>query len=94
MADYDIGGKPPGYTDVVITTSSKEIGVGLGVRSVALLETTANLMVSQDDTLWVTPTNTAGLVMWSSRKGDGGSFFVKLASGGPTTRQFYSRDHT
>ena len=93
MADVTISGPLPALTELAISTSPSVVTVPLGVASVALLETTAGLMLSQDGTTYTTPSTTAGLVLWSSASRTGGSFSLKLSGGGPLTRQLDVRDH-
>lgn len=93
MADVTIAGALPALTEIEITTSPSIVTVPPGVASVALLESTSHLMVSQDGTTYTTPSTTAGIVLWSSARKSGGSFLLKLSSGGPHTRQLDSRDH-
>jgi hypothetical protein len=93
MADTTIAGPLPALTEIEITTSPSIVTVPVGVASVALLETTTHLQLSQDGTTYTTPSSSAGLVLWSSSRKNGGTFYLKLSSGGPHTRQLDSRDH-
>ena len=86
MADTTIAGPLPALTEIEITTSPSVVTVPVGVASVALLETTTHLQLSQDGTTYTTPSSSAGLVLWSSARKNGGTFYVKLSTGGPPAR--------
>ena len=93
MADVTLDRRAPWLTDIEVTTTAKEVAVPSGIVSVACMEEIANLQISYDDTTYAEPGVSAGLIVWSDKAGNGGSFWVKLASGGPTTGPFLSRNH-
>ena len=93
MADTTIGGSLPLLVDVEISTSPSEITIPVGVYSVALLEAVTGLEVSYDETTWAVPASTAGLIVWQSRLGRGGTVHLKLTSGSASTHPLLAQDH-
>jgi hypothetical protein len=93
MADITLGRRAPWLTDIELTTVAKEIAIPTGVFSLACVEDFNHLEISYDGTTYAAVDSSAGFIVWSDRKGGGGTVYLKLSSGSPATHPFLSRNH-
>lgn len=93
MADINLDRRVPWLTDIAVTTVAKSVSIPTGVYSLACVETVANLEYSIDGTTYAAVSSSAGFIVWSDATGNGGTVYLKLSSGGPSTHPFLSRNH-
>ena len=87
----------PGHVDAVVPVAPDKcvLTIPRHVNSVVSEEAIADLEISHDDgTVWASLATTEGRVLWSSRLGNGGTMWLRIASGGTqVTRPILSRNH-